>query len=524
MPNSTRYSPRFTDPSPYPILTQDADGASLSAGSGRSSDVGAAGSPTRIASEAIRQVLGWRYRTEDLKGFQNALAKSFTSRNVNDSLTTYDWNRLGAATVDDTELTGALASFYTRAKVAIDQTIPLLETLRPLRSDADPEDIEATRAIVRDQLLALPGTLAAPGGPPPQRVNMLFTLLLGSTPESCHANPDAVGGSLRTLRTRFGLDRREVNTIEEELNLTNFVIIVDYVVSLHQTWSSQSRFFNRGGKDEPFLGNQMWLIKNQLAVVADSVVRARAVMESVYFNRAEQQATFLHLGTDQSPMTVAELLDWVLDATQLAPDQMQSKDSVVEFRVVFQQIHALVAAALNQSRQNHNNSSRGFYTQRVQLAFDSLEASLNQALELANQIQRGPRPNLAGAGTNPATLLLVTTPQTLHLPGSGFKPGAAVRISPSAHPETTVPGTVNNPHDKKPVALSVTFSLPRGVPAGSWDLTVVNPDGQSDCARGAILVSHPPANSPNPGGTVGRTTPKTNGGSSPAKPSPSTTA
>ena len=491
MPNATRPSHRFTDPSPYPILTQDADGATASSGTTRTD--GTAGSPTRIASEAIRQVLGWRYRSEDVKGFQSALAKSFTARTDGDAITTYRWNRVAAATVDDAEITGALASFYTRTKVAIDQAVPLLDALRPLRPDADPEDTEVTRAIVRDRLLALPGTLAAPGGPPPQRVNTLFLLLLGASPESCHTNPESVGGELGLLRDRFGLDRREVNTIEEELNLTNFVIIVDYVVSLHQTWSSQSRFFNRGGKAEPFLGNQMVLIKNQLDVVADSVNRARAVMESVYFNVAEQQATFLHLGDGQSPMTVAELLDWVLDATQLAPDQMQSKDSVVAFRVVFEQLHALVAAALNQSRDNLNNSSRGFYTQRVQLAFDSLESSLAAALRLANQIHRGPRPVIATVTSLPGS----REPNPgLRIAGNGFRTGAVVQVSPTESPEISLQSvkTVLTPVGRGQ-QLDATFKVSPTVGSANrkpdrihhWSgahdtltIAVVNPDGQSD--------------------------------------------
>jgi hypothetical protein len=50
------------------------------------------------------------------------------------------------------EVTGAQASIYTRAKAAIDQALPLLDGLTPLREDADPEDCEAIRALVRSEL------------------------------------------------------------------------------------------------------------------------------------------------------------------------------------------------------------------------------------------------------------------------------------------------------------------------------------------------------------------------------------
>lgn len=535
MRRDTRFTKRLEDPSPFPILTQDVD--SLSTGVPRTD--GTAGSPTRIASDAIRQVLGWRYRVEDLKGFQAALNKSFTEQVVDDSHVSYLWNRVGAATVDDTEITGALASFYLRTKAAIDQTIPLLDTLRPLRPDYDPENTEATRTIVRDRLLSLPSTLATPGGPPPQRIDTLFLLLLGTDPSASHANPQVVGGELGVLSERFGFHRKQVNTIEEELNLTNFLIVVDYVASLHQTWMTQRPYFFRGARmdgsqTEPYLGNQMVLIKNQLEVVADSVLRARVAMESVYFNLTEQQATFLDLGDGQPQMTVAELLDWVLDATQLTPDQMQSKDSLAAFRVVFEQVLTYVSAALNQAKGNYNNSTRGFYTQRVQLAFESLEASLAEALNLSNQIARGPRPEIDHI--IPTRSSGDDKQYYLYIYGRHLRGQARVRVSRTDAPETSV-DVIAQLSDA--ASGQTSTPLPRGgrprvllakYPLQDWSLvagtspvikpfslvvTVINPDGQNDS------ITWPP---PPPPDSPAATVAIAKSGALPAKTAPTRTA
>ena len=41
------------------------------------------------------------------------------------------------------------------------------------------------------------------------------------------------------LRDRFGMQWQFVNTVEEEQNLMNFLILVDSAVSLRLTWESQ---------------------------------------------------------------------------------------------------------------------------------------------------------------------------------------------------------------------------------------------------------------------------------------------
>jgi hypothetical protein len=261
----------------YPILTQQVDGQQPSTHAAQGVSVATGGSLDSIAQSTIRRVLGWRYRANETKGFTAALTKTFALNEVEGHVE-WEWKPQNYMVQADLgEVTGAQASIYTRAKAAIDQALPLLDGLTPLREDADPEDCEAIRALVRSELKdQLVPELGKPGGPVVQLVQQVFTLLLGSgTPIS---NLEMVGGQLGELRFRFGLERKRVNTVAEEVNLTNFLIVVDYINSLFITWIAQADFLGRQNGAEPFLGTQLVFLSQQLEEVAET---SRASNDSI---------------------------------------------------------------------------------------------------------------------------------------------------------------------------------------------------------------------------------------------------
>ena len=65
----------------YPILTKEVNGSGRSSRSGDGSG-GAGGSLTRTAQGAIRDLLGWRYRADDPRGFLAALNKAVDLKEV----------------------------------------------------------------------------------------------------------------------------------------------------------------------------------------------------------------------------------------------------------------------------------------------------------------------------------------------------------------------------------------------------------------------------------------------------------
>jgi hypothetical protein len=213
----------------YPILTQQVDGQQPSTGTQGVSIAGGS-SIDSVAQSTIRRVLGWRYRANDTKGFTAALTKTFALKEVEGHVE-WEWKPQNYMVQADLgEVTGAQASIYSRAKAAMDQALPLLDGLTPLREDADPEDCEAIRALVRGELKdQLVPELGKPGGPVVQLVQQVFTLLVGS--QEPISDLETVGGHLGELRFRFGLERKRVNNVAEEVNLTNFLIVVDYINS-----------------------------------------------------------------------------------------------------------------------------------------------------------------------------------------------------------------------------------------------------------------------------------------------------
>jgi hypothetical protein len=259
--------------SAYPVLTQE------TGGSGGPPVGGNGGSGTRslgaIVENTLRDVLGWRPKKDDSKGFVAALTQSFVGQEV-EGRTEYTYTpRTYAVQVqaDMGAVTGAQASIYARAKAALDQSTILLDRLFPLDPAADTQNIEADRAITRSDLTELVSELGIEGGPRVLRVDSLFDHLRGA---DTTYDPEQIQGQLRQMREDFGLTRDRVTTIEEEQNLTDFITLVDYVNSLYLSWKSQRGFFDRSGTTVPYLGTQLVLVSRELSVVSEAPMKTES--------------------------------------------------------------------------------------------------------------------------------------------------------------------------------------------------------------------------------------------------------
>jgi hypothetical protein len=371
---------------PYPLLTESAmfpGSAPAPAAGGGAPDSGALG---QSVAGTLRSVLGWRPRAGDSKGFLSALNQAFT---LTDFEGHRDWKWMQptfAVQPDMGGITGAQASLYTRAKAAIDQSLPLLDGLSPLRPDAAPVDYEAIRSIVRTELTQLVGELGQEGGPRVQRVSSLFDQLLGTGP--LPKDPEQVGGQLRRLRAEFGMDRSRVNTIDEEQNLTNFLILVDYVTSLKQSWDAQRQFFDRRSGVEPYLGTQLVLVSRALALLAETVQEIYFVMDSVFLGAADRQVVELRLTGE--PLTIAELLSWVETvASEEGPRLIQDggKTGVIALRGTIGKLSGLVKQALIPP-QDATRLPAGYRTARVQRSMQELSEHLAETAALIAGFQQ----------------------------------------------------------------------------------------------------------------------------------------
>jgi hypothetical protein len=373
---------QIEDAQRWPLMTTQVDTASLPTG-GR----GGGTVVSQTIEAALRDVLRWRPRSGDPKGFVAALNRAFEPFDV-DGHTEWRWTpRTFAAQADMGALTGAQASLYHRTRLAIDEALPLLDGLNALQ-DADDEDLTATKSIIRYELTEIGKELAEVGG----RVDDLFKMLLGSGASKDFTNVELIGGQIGQLRDRSGLNKDAVNTIDEEENLTNFMVFVGYVGGLRQAWEAEKNFFNRQGTDV-FLGTQLMLLSRDLENLAGSVEECEFAMDSVFLTESERQNIELEQrsGDDYAlaGITVAELLDWIKDfATHEGPQLIQDggKDGVIAIRSTLRTLSSLVDDLMK--RQESNPVPKGFVTPRVQARVDELSLRLQTALAHAEKVKR----------------------------------------------------------------------------------------------------------------------------------------
>ncbi len=351
----------------------------------------------QIVARAVSDVLGWKVKANDPKGFVGALTASFTCKEV-EGHTECNWTPRTYAVQTDLAggITGAQASLYSRAKEALEQSIPLLDGLYALDPTADKEDVEALREVARSQMTELVNELGMLGGPRVSRVSQYFKLLLEATiaglPEdTIPTEPDEIGGTLGRLREVLGLNSKTddfVNSIEDEQDLTNFRILSDYMTSLALSWQSNLRFFGIG-TDQPFFGTQLVLLSRQLSVISESVNEVRFSLDSMFIGPSERQTLEIHFPPDSSgtvavPMFLEDLLSWIYSfASEEGPQLIEAGGKfavAASFVPLAQSLQAMVEGAQNPT--NAGLLPKAYFTGRVQRSLQELADQLEELVTL----------------------------------------------------------------------------------------------------------------------------------------------
>lgn len=380
------------------------------------------------AVKAISDVLGWKPKDNDPKAFVAALNASFTCKDFEGHAECVWTPRTYAVMADAAGgISGAQASLYSRAKDAVDRALVLLDGLYALRSDADPQDSESLKAIIKSQLTELVGELGLPSGPRVTRVDQLFFLLvnglLNPQANQVQTDPDQVGGTLGTLREEFGLwtvtppagSNLLINRVDEEQNGTNYRILVDHVTSLRISWANNRQFFQRPVRT-PFFGTQLVLLTRQLATVAESVGEVRFALDSVFIGPEERQILQIDFTANIVPpahptvpnppngasgqladnavnagsMFVEEFLSWVERfAAEEGPRLIQDggefavRNSLLPITI---QLRNLIIAATPNNPVNNANLPQGYRSHRVIRALRELSQQLDSLAVLADPI------------------------------------------------------------------------------------------------------------------------------------------
>jgi hypothetical protein len=479
----------------FPFLTEEVGypPSPLSRSRGGSPGTPGATPLGQTASKAISDVLGWQLK-DDPKAFTGALNASFALKTI-EGRSEATWTPRTYAVQTDLSggITGAQASVYTRAKDALDQSLPLLDGLYPLFKEAKDEDVVALKATVRSQFTDLVNELGMLGGPRISRVTQAFSLLLGQSlpitpgptfttiaPFRLQTDPDLIGGSLGNLRVEFGFSTRDdlVNTVEDEQNVTSFRIVSDYVTSLAQSWLNNLQFFGLNAKT-PFFGTQLVLLSRQLSVVAESVNEVRFTLDSVFIGPAERQTLQIDFANAANPsMFLEDLFTWIDGfASDEGPRLIQDggKFAVGEsFVPISTRLQQLVDGLLIQGSQgpprNASGLPKGYKTQRVQRSIEELAGQLQQLVDLATPIKHvitpEPEPSLAVLGVNPSSARLLDSVTVI---GTGFDSNASVAFTRAAPPNDPIPVTVTHLSENM---LFVTLNPGNTTPPGSFDVQV----------------------------------------------------
>jgi hypothetical protein len=256
---------------------------------------------------ALRDVLGWRPRAEDPGAFTSALTAAFRLEVVEGHVRSEFVPRGYAVQADLGAVTGGQASLYRRATLVRSEALRILDGLVPLRSDADENDMDSYRLLVRNGVERLVDEIGAAGGPRVQMVHMYFAGLTGRAEPRTHTTPDSVAGQLGALRDRFGLTDDNVNTVEEEGVRTAFWTLVDLLTDLHGSWYRQAQMFAGGNG---FLGTELILLSRLMEAAADQVEELEDVLDSVLVAESERRTLVLDQATG---LTLDGLLTWLHD-------------------------------------------------------------------------------------------------------------------------------------------------------------------------------------------------------------------
>jgi hypothetical protein len=349
----------------FPLMTTD--GVSRPATS-----TGITGDQGPAVTAAIRDVLGWRPRVQDPKAFMAALSASFQLSTVEDHVVARYVPRGVAVQADLGGVTGGQASLYLRAKAAHEQITRMLDSLQPLRTDADPQDCEAYRGLVRDSVRRIVMELGREGGPRVPLVDSAFSVLTGYRPTGSPASAPATGpasapakgpargpakgmggftampvtGAPPTLSAMFlptasfamsggtpgtvpaALAEVDPDSVPGQLGALRdrFGLDDDHVNTVDEEKQRTSfwtlvelvtdlqrswdlrRLDFTLGAGNGFLGTDLVQISRLLAAAAEQVDEFEAVLESVLVSAAERQTIVLDLN---SGLTLDDLVQWL---------------------------------------------------------------------------------------------------------------------------------------------------------------------------------------------------------------------
>jgi hypothetical protein len=375
----------------FPVMVDHDNG-------GRSSS-GVPGDVAPQVNSALRDLLGWRPRVEDPKAFVDALTASFRLTMVQGHVEAQFVPRGYAVQADLGVVSGGQASLYRRASVLRNEMLRILDGLTPLRTDADVQDVEAYRTMVRSAITQVVDELGTAGGPRVEVVDTYFSTLTGTVAPTPCTTADTVAGQAGALRDRMGLIDVNVNNPEEEGIRTSFWTLVDMLVDLQTAWNAQRGHFS-GGAGQGFIGTELILISRLMEATADQVEELESLLDSVLVSKAERRTLVVNPKTQ---LTLDGLLLWMRtflteEGRRIAEDT--GRDGIVaalaptltELQKAFKKFARWVKYTPSQTAGNGSLKAPppGLQAARVRIAVESTSRLLQELVNTTKRIGRYP--------------------------------------------------------------------------------------------------------------------------------------
>jgi hypothetical protein len=443
-------------------------------------------------SNAVSGVLGCRLNISDVAGMKHALEEAFPLVADDEGHLHPKWRPRSFSSVAVQagfgKITGAQASLLVRTTAVVERIVPVIERMTPLSSDADSEDVAAIRSLIVGELRELQQLFGNEGGPVPQRVNMMFQLLMGDDDAgNSFVNPQEVHGQLGQFRSRLGLEAAEVNTMDEEERLTDFHVVVNDIDTLRLSWLATRTQLDRQGHD--FLGPTATQLQRALACVASSARHIERIMDLTLVDANER--LMLMLPTDPR-VSVAELLGWIEEfASRRAFDVLRDsgKDGVFfSIRPTLGRLRNLVTDGMLianiRSTDELNKLPPGFKSNRVQTAIEELSSQIEAAFEIARRVGRYPEPEITAVRVTSKSVdaagAITQDDVSIVIEGAGFVEGASVSIRQQGKRRKAASAVVV---DVDTIAAEIAFD---SGDQGDWEVVVTNPDGGYAKLNGAL--------------------------------------
>ena len=185
-------------------------------------------------------------------------------------------------------VTGAQASLATFTHKALDETLPLIEGLKPLSVATDPEELEAVRSILAGSWIQFVDELGVEGGPRRLRADNLADQLAGPRAQGQAILRQGLshivlfGRHLGLLDNQDQLDHNRVVLTEEETTLTDYIVVRDYVRNAVRSWDEYVLEFGGGGGATTDLGSGLVRLQRALTVADESVDELYSALDSVF--------------------------------------------------------------------------------------------------------------------------------------------------------------------------------------------------------------------------------------------------